>query len=197
MTDEQLEIVKNNPELIVRYMASKRFVSFARYLKPQLVMTNFHKVYYEVLDRFAHGEIKKLIVSVQPQAGKSEASSRLLPAFIEGLNPDKKIIIGSYSADIAKGFNLDVQRIINDDKYKVIFPDTFLNTARVRMDNVYRCNSEVSEMVGHTGSVKAVGRSGSLTGRSVDIAILDDLYKDFAEANSSLIREAAWNGTLR
>lgn len=60
------------------------------------------------------------------------------------------------------------------------------------MDNVYKCNSEVSEMVGHTGSLRAVGRSGSLTGKSVDISILDDVYKDYNEANSGLIREQAW-----
>lgn len=122
----------------------------------------------------------------------SEGSSRLLPAFLLGLNPDRKIIIGSYNADQAKSFNYDVQKLINSEAYKAVFPDSFLNTARVRMDNVYKCNSEVSEMVGHSGFLRAVGRSGSLTGKSVDVSILDDVYKDFNEANSTLIREQAW-----
>lgn len=106
-----LEYIKNNPELVVRYMATKRFCNFARYIKPQLEVTNFHKAYYEVLDRFAKGQIKKLIVSCPPQHGKSEASSRLLPSFILGQNPDKKIVIGSYNAETAKSFNYDVQRL--------------------------------------------------------------------------------------
>ena len=190
--NEKIEYLKQNPELVVRYMASKRFTNFARYIKPQLEMTDFHKKYYDILDRFAHGKIRKLIVSCPPQHGKSEASSRLLPSFLLGLNPDLKIIIGSYNAEMAKSFNYDVQKIINTDQYKAIFPDSFLNTARVRMDNVYKCNSEVSEMVGHSGFLRAVGRSGPLTGRSVDISILDDVYKDFSEANSSLVREIAW-----
>ena len=122
----------------------------------------------------------------------SEASSRLLPAFLLGRDPDKRIVIGSYNADTAKSFNYDVQKIINCEQYRSIFPDSYLNTARVRMANVYKCNSEVSEMVGHVGSLRAVGRSGSLTGKSVDISILDDVYKDFNEANSGLIREQAW-----
>lgn len=192
MTQEQIERIKENPELLIRYMASQRFVNFARYLKPKLEMTDFHQKYYEVLNRFAHGEIRKLIVSVPPQFGKSEGSSRLLPAFLLGLNPDRKIIIGSYNADQAKSFNYDVQKLINSDAYKAVFPDSFLNTARVRLDNVYKCNSEVSEMVGHSGFLRAVGRSGSLTGKSVDVSILDDVYKDFNEANSNLIREQAW-----
>lgn len=187
-----IEYIKQNPEMVVRYMASKRFTNFARYIYPKLEMTFFHKAYYEVLDKFAHGEIKKLIVSCPPQVGKSLGSSRLLPSFLLGLDPDRKIVICSYNAEMAKSFNYDVQKIITTDQYKAIFPDSFLNTARVRMDNVYKCNSEVSEMVGHEGFLRAVGRSGPLTGRSVDVAILDDIYKDFAEANSGLVRELAW-----
>lgn len=198
INNDVLERIKQNPEDLVRYVASKRFSTFARYVKPQLEMTNFHKVYYEILDRFAHKEIKKLIISCQPQIGKSEASSRLLPSFLLGLNPDLKIVICSYNADQAKSFNRDVQRIVNSDAYKAVFPDTFFNNGRMRMDNVYQCNSEVSEPVGRNGFVRAVGRNGALTGKSVDIAILDDIYKDFNEANSALIREQAfkWFSTV-
>ena len=184
-----LERAQENPELLVRYMASKRFTNFARYMNPQLDMTNFHKNYYEVLNRFAHGEIRKLIVSVPPQSGKSQGSSRFLPAFLLGLNPDLKIVIGSYNADQAKSFNRDVQRIVNSEAYRAVFPDTFFNNGKLRMENVYLCNSEVSEPVGHSGFVRGVGRGGALTGKSVDILILDDLYKDYKEACSPIVRE--------
>ena len=198
MSEEELKQIQENPELLVRFMASKRFSNFARYMKPQLDMTNFHKVYYEILDRFAKGEIRKLIVSVSPQCGKSEGSSRLLPAFLLGLNPDLKIVIGSYNADQAKSFNRDVQRIVNSEAYKATFPDTYFNNGKLRMDNVYLCNSEVSEPVGHSGFVRAVGRNGALTGKAVDILILDDVYKDYNEANSPIIREQAfkWYSTV-
>ena len=189
---ETLERIKSQPEELVRFVASQQFPTFARYIDPKLEMTNFHKVYYDLLDRFAHKEIRRLIISVPPQSGKTQGSTRFLPAFLEGLNPDYKIVLCSYNADQAKSFNRDVQRIINSEAYKAVFPDTFLNNGRMRMDNVYQCNSVVSEPVGHKGFVRAVGRSGALTGKSVDIAILDDVYKDFEEANSALIREQAW-----
>lgn len=192
MNAETLEKIKKDPEGLVKFVASKRLPNFARYIDPKLVMTDFHKTYYEVLDMFAHKKIRKLIVSVPPQHGKSQGSSRFLPSFLLGMNPDLKIIIGSYNADQAKSFNADVQRIVNSEAYKAVFPDTFFNNGRMRMDNVYKCNSEVSEPVGHKGFVRAVGRSGALTGKSVDISILDDVYKDFNEANSTLIREQAW-----
>ena len=122
----------------------------------------------------------------------SQGSSRFLPAFLLGLNPDLKIVIGSYNADQAKSFNRDVQRIVNSEAYRAVFPDTFFNNGKLRMDNVYLCNSEVSEPVGHSGFVRAVGRNGALTGKSVDILILDDVYKDYNEANSPIIREQAF-----
>ena len=187
------DTIKANPELVVRYMASKRLSNFARYMKPKMDMSPFHKVYYEVLDRFAHQEIKKLIVSIAPQHGKSEGSSRMLPAFLLGLNPDLKIIIGSYNADVAQNFNRDVQRIIKSEAYRATFPNTRLNDGRQRMDNIYRCNADLTEVIGRDGSLAAVGRNGSLTSRTVDISILDDVYKDFQEANSPTVRNIAWN----
>lgn len=184
--------IKENPELVVRYMAGRRLENYARYMKPKLEISPFHRTYYEILDRFAHRRIKRMIVSVPPQHGKSEGSSRMLPSFLLGLNPDLKIVIGSYNADVAQNFNRDVQRIIKSEAYRATFPNTVLNDGKVKMENVYRCNAEITEPVGRDGSLAAVGRNGSLTSRSVDISILDDVYKDFQEANSPTIREVAW-----
>ncbi len=48
------------------------------------------------------------------------------------------------------------------------------------------------DIVGRKGGLRVVGRDGSLTGSRVDVMILDDMYKDAAEANSSIIRENVW-----
>jgi predicted phage terminase large subunit-like protein len=123
----------------------------------------------------------------------SEGSSRKLPAFMLGLNPDKKICIGSYAATIARDFNRDVQRIIDTPSYRELFPGTYLNGSNVvTMANTYLRNSDVIEMVGHKGSLRVVGRGGSLTSKTVDVSILDDVYKDYAEGNSPIVRNAAW-----
>lgn len=188
-----LQFVKNSPNTIVREAAKVDLLAFSRYMQPNLDIQPFHEVYYKVLNKFAYGEIKKLIVTIPPQHGKSEASSRKLPAFILGLNPDKKIAIGSYSTSFARDFNRDVQKIIDTREYNELFPDTFLSRSnKVSFSNVYQRNSDVIECVGHTGSLRVVGRGGPLTGKPVDIAILDDVYKDYAEANSPVIRKAAW-----
>lgn len=123
----------------------------------------------------------------------SEGSSRKLPAFMLGLNPDTKICIGSYAATIARDFNRDVQRIIDTPRYRELFPETYLNGSNVvTMANTYLRNSDVIEMVGRKGSLRVVGRGGSLTSKTVDVSILDDVYKDYAEGNSPIVRNAAW-----
>ena len=197
MTKEELlkiyAAIKSNPSEIVKVAARNRLRNFARYIKTDLSLEPFHIVYYTLLDKFAHGEIQKMIVQMPPQHGKSEGSSRMLPSFILGLDPDKKICIGSYAATIARDFNRDVQRIIDTPRYKELFPKTFLNGSNaVTMSNTYLRNSDVIEMVGHNGSLRVVGRGGSLTSKTVDVSILDDVYKDYAEGNSPIIRNAAW-----
>lgn len=123
----------------------------------------------------------------------SEGSSRKLPSFMLGLNPDRKVCIGSYAATIARDFNRDVQRIIDTNKYRELFPETYLNGSNGKVaSNVYIRTSDVIEMVGHKGSLRVVGRGGALTSKTVDIAILDDVYKDYKEGNSPIIRESAW-----
>jgi predicted phage terminase large subunit-like protein len=165
---------------------------FARYMRHDLEVTNFQSVYYKVLDAFAKGRIKKLIISIPPQHGKSTGSSVFLPAFLLGRNPDLKVCIGSYSATMARDFNRMVQRIIDTDEYRVLFPDTRLVAGRAGADARYQRNSDVFECVGYTGGLRVVGRGGPLTGKPVDVAILDDVYKDYQEANSPVVRESAW-----
>ena len=190
---EALQYMRENPREIVKAAARKDLLAFARYMQPSLNIQPFHMVYYTILNEFAKGRIKKLIVTISPQHGKSEASSRKLPAYLLGQNPDLKIVIGSYSSSLARDFNRDVQKIIDTPEYYDLFPNTFLSRSnKVTASNVFQRNSDIIECVGHTGSLRVVGRGGSLTGKTVDISILDDVYKDYAEANSPVIREATW-----
>lgn len=196
MEDRSADILKNlpNPDELVREAARRRLLNFARYMQTDFDATAFHRAYYGVLDAFAHGKIRRLIVQAPPQHGKSQGSSRMLPAFMLGLNPDLRIFIGSYAATIANDFNRDIQRIIDTPEYSTLFPATALAGSDYAQQTAgtYLRNSDVFEVVGHRGSLRAVGRGGSLTSKTVDVAILDDVYKDYAEGNSPIIREAAW-----
>lgn len=161
---------------------------------PTFEAAPFHEVYYKVLDLFAQGIIKNLMVTMPPQHGKSEGSTRRLPAYLLGMNPDRKIAVGSYNASFARKFNRDIQRIIDNKEYNKLFPETILNQSNVvTVSDSWLRNSDEFEIVNHRGGLKAVGRGGALTGSPVDVMVMDDLYKDYEEGNSPIIRDSVWN----
>ncbi len=187
-------VLTQHPELFLQEGARRQLVWFAQYMQPSFQPTRFHIAYYRILEMFARGHIRKLIIQAPPQHGKSQGSSRFLPAYMLGLDPDLKIVICSYAATIAKDFNRDVQRLIDCNEYRAVFPDTALNGSNVvTIANNYLRNSDVFEIVNHLGSLRVVGRGGSLTSKTVDVMIYDDLYKDSQEANSPQIRQSSWD----
>lgn len=85
------------------------FTEFADRVFPGLEKGGFHAAYYQVLEAFARGRIRRLMVTIPPQHGKSLGATTLLPAYMLGLDPDLKIAIASYSAALANRFNKRVQ----------------------------------------------------------------------------------------
>ena len=166
------------------------FTEFADRVFPGLEKGGFHAAYYQVLEAFARGRIRRLMVTIPPQHGKSLGATTLLPAYMLGLDPDLKIAIASYSAALANRFNKRVQRIMDSALYRALFPGTSIKRAGERSD--YVRTADMAEVIGCSGELLSVGREGSLTGNRVDVFILDDLYKDAMEANSPLIRENCW-----
>ena len=166
------------------------FEEFALAVYPFLDITPFHRTYYSILEAYACGRIRKLIISVPPQHGKSVGATTLLPAYMLGLDPDARIAIASYSGTLASKFNRRVQRILESREYAAMFPDTTIKCG-TKPPGYIRTSDEV-EIVGYKGELISVGREGSLTGNRVDCFILDDLYKDAMEAQSPVVRANCW-----
>ena len=187
----------------LQLVPQENLLSFTRHTLPSFAPAPFHLAYYEVLTRFAMGEIKKLMITMPPQHGKSEGATRRLPAFVLGQDPDKRIAIVSYNAIKARKFNRELQRIMDDDRYYELFPQTLLAgqasyQEQGRRSRNYARNSDECEIVGCQGSFKTIGVGGSLTGEPVDMLIMDDLYKDASSAWSPVIRQnvADWYDTV-
>lgn len=176
--------------IFIYIMNTISFEEYAQTVYPFLSLTNFHRTYYRVLQMFAEAKIRRLIVTMPPQHGKSVGSTTLLPAYILGLDPDLRVAIASYSASLANKFNRRVQRIIESKEYSELFPQTTIKQGG-KPANYIRTADEV-EIIGRRGELLSVGREGALTGNRVDVFILDDLYKDAIEANSPVTRENCW-----
>ena len=100
------------------------FTDYALAVYPFLELEWFHRTYYRVLEAFAEGRVRRLMISMPPQHGKSVGATTLLPAYLLGLDPDLRIAIASYSASLASKFNRRVQRILESQEYAAFFPDT-------------------------------------------------------------------------
>ena len=95
--------------------------------------------------------------------------------------------------------NRDVQRIIDSREYAGLYPETRLNTANIRAAvGSWLRNSDEFEIVGRQGGLVTVGIGGGLTGRALDVLIIDDPYKDPKDAWSPTVRRSIqdWYDTV-
>ena len=171
-----------------RRQAGKKLSKFITYCKDDYDLQWYQKLVCDKLDALLDGTLgkDKLMIFIPPQHGKSEISSRQLPAYALGKNPDLKIALGSYAASLSSKFCQDCQSIIDSDKYKKVFQDTVIGDESTKRQDYF-------EITNKDGYYKSVGIGGGLTGFTVDIGIVDDPFKDRAEARSKVIRERAWS----
>lgn len=186
------EDINNTLQFLLEH-ANEYFPYFVVSINRNYEMKWFHRLVAEKCQQLYEGTIKKLMVFMPPQHGKSEVISRMFPAWVLGKNPDLKIVGTSNSAELAQQFSRAIQRIIDSEEYKAVFPGTYLNGANSRnMVRGYLRNIDIFEPVGHKGFYKAVGVGGSLTGTPADMAIIDDPVKDAIEAQSVTFRNRVW-----
>ncbi|WP_312024726.1 phage terminase large subunit [Nonomuraea sp. WAC 01424] len=96
--------------------------------------------------------------------------------------PDTRVAIASYEHGVARRWG----RAIRDD---ILVHGSKLGLS-VRDD---LSAQHEWQLVGHEGGVYAAGIGGALTGRPVDLMVIDDPIKDRAQADSPTYRERAWD----
>lgn len=185
-------------ELLKRRKARSNLQDFICYINPDYIVSDFSRTVCKQLDEFivrlVNCERPVLILGAPPQHGKSDIVSRYLPAFFFGHYPDHRIAGLSYSKDLASDMNRDVQRIMLGDEYLALFPDSHLNSKRaVNVDVEAKRNSETFEIVGRKGTYIGQGVGGPLTGKKVDLGIIDDPIKNAREALSETTKNSIWN----
>ena len=182
--------LKLKRESLRRKAANGDFMSFIYYCNVRYKAHWHHKLIAKELEGFLKDpDRKRLMLFMPPQHGKSEIVSRAFPAFAFGMNPDLKIAACSYGDDLARSFNTDVKSYMRDTPYyQEIFPGVKIKRGKD--------NTKEFHIHGHYGSYKCTGVGGALSGRSVDLAIIDDPVKDYKEAISEVTRESIWQWYL-
>jgi predicted phage terminase large subunit-like protein len=167
----------------------KDFVSFVRkvfhVLNPGAI---FHMNWHicaiaHHLEQVWLGNIKRLIITVPPRSLKSIMCSVAFPAFVLGQDPTKRLIVASYSADLAIKHGNDFRTVVNSAEDHAIFP-------AMRISVMKNTQSEV--VTTQNGFRLAISVDGALTGRGGDIIIIDDPIAALA-AGSQKSREHVAN----
>jgi predicted phage terminase large subunit-like protein len=185
-------------ELLSRRKSRVDVLSFIQYVKDDYIVSSFSRELCTALNQFYDdvkaGKRPVLIVEAPPQHGKSEIVSRMLPGWLLGVDPSLSIGGISYGKDLASDMNRDIQRVMLGDEYKKIFPDSSLSKKRITtVDVEAKRNSDTFEIVGNKGRYVSQGVGGPLTGKRLDIGIIDDPIKNSKEALSKTVKEGLWN----
>ncbi|QHJ78575.1 MAG: hypothetical protein [Caudoviricetes sp.] len=169
----------------------RSFSNFVMHTMPSYKQGWFNKQLCDALEQFYRdveaGKQPRLIIQAPPRHGKSQLVSRQFPAWCFAQNPDLNVIASSYSSDLAKRMNRDVQRVLEDnpftDCYGVFLPSN--KDKKVK-------TSDLFELVNGKGAYRSSGVGTGITGMGADIGIIDDPVKDAKEANSETVRNSIW-----
>jgi hypothetical protein len=192
---EQKQQIAAKIEAAKRLMAARQaresFIDFMQFMMPDpnnpgqslYKVKPHHVMLAEALEEVESGKCMRLLISMPPQHGKSQQSSRGFPSWVWGRSPHKNIMLGTYNQDFANEFGDDIRNIVSSPQYRQVFAKFSLRKGSKAKDHMVTLEG---------GKFSALGRGGSGTGRPADLFIIDDPIKDAKEAESLTIRNDVW-----
>ena len=164
-----LELLKTYAAQITQNLSKESFLDFIQHVYPGYKVGPHHLKLIQIFEDIAAGKKKRVIVNIAPRHGKSELISYLAPAWFLGKYPQKKIIMGSHTADLAVNFGRRVRNLVGSESYKDIFPQVELQS-----------DSKSASRWGtnFNGEYFAIGVGGALAGRGADLFIIDDPHSE-------------------
>jgi len=112
---------------------------------------------------------------------KTDLATRTFIPWFMGRNPSKNAMVCSYSADLASDdFGASIKARMNSALYSQTFPGAVLTRDS---------RSKTSFTTKSGGHFYSVGFGGGVTGKRLDLIVLDDLIKNKAEAESDAVQQ--------
>jgi hypothetical protein len=133
------------------------------------------------LARVADGEFDRLLIAVPPQTGKTTLAGVWTPFWWLARNPAARVIIGSYSSNLATGRGKQVRKLVQRQGW------------RYGLEVEWGSGQVNDWQLTSGGGVASRGVGAGVTGLPGDLLILDDVHKSRAEAESPTLRDAVWD----
>lgn len=190
-------------DLLEQWWIKKSRVNFLAYRKymrcDNLIVNWFVADLCARLQQFYFDLIAKkrpvLLIQTPPQHGKSIAVMDFI-GWLCGKSPAMKVIFASYSNNLGVRCNLQIQRTMDLDKYRNIFPEISISTNEA-VTNKVRRNSEQIEFMDKNGYItggifRNTTVQGAITGETLDVGFIDDPVKGREEASSLRQSQKIW-----
>lgn len=117
-------------------------------------------------------DLNRLIISCCIRSGKSQFHSIILPLYFLLLNPTKKVILISSTAERASLFSSTVRNLM----------EKFGHINSVSLDPKWRSRDKIKTIQG--GTLDSFGAGSSVAGLGAHLLICDDIYKNQEQADS-------------
>jgi len=187
--------------LLCRRRARERLLAFACYVgygipltvagdagAPQtgreFAIAEHHALMAEELEAMRQGASSgRLLINTPPRCGKSLLVSGLFPAWLIGNDPTLRIAVCGYSEDFSRNvLAQQFAQIVECEEYRRLFGDVFADDSK----------SMVEWRTKRGGSISFLGVGSAMTGRTLQVVILDDLIKGSETSASPALLESVW-----
>lgn len=171
-------------------LAKRYFTDYVEFTHHGLYKHARHtKLICNLLTEILNGRNKRIIITMPPRHSKSMTITETFPSFFLLNNPDKRVIVASYSDELAKQFG-------RRNKQKFVECSDWFNLA---LSNE-KSTSQLWEIAEHRGGMLSTAIGGAITGQGADLLLIDDPVKNAQEATSLTYRNRVYNeyqATLR
>lgn len=159
-------------------------------IEPGYVVTPAIKMLGEALEETLNERRGRLLITMPPQEGKTELTGVWTVLRALQQDPDRRVILASYSSDLAEESSQRARNIIQAHGSEA--KDTM--TGREAPDKLGialaadRARSANWRLKGFRGGMVSVGFGGTITGRPADCLIIDDPLKGMQQSDSATER---------
>lgn len=140
----------------------------------------------EHLHAVHRGEIRRLIINIPPRTLKSTCVSIAYPAWLLGVDPTVRTIVGSYAQSLSERLSTDTRLIMEHPWYQQVFPET-----KIAEDQNQKRKFQTTKR----GHRIATSVGSGITGEGGDYLLMDDPHNPL-QTESDIQRQEAldWFG---
>lgn len=176
-------MIYQNFTSLARSLAQSNLIHYATLVDSNYKANWHHKIIAEKLQEVESGKIKRLMICVPPRHWKSYLASILFPSWYLWKNPEKSVMITSYSASLSETFSRQCRNLLYDHNYQRVFNTRVADDAK----------SVKEWLTNRWWKYIASWVWWAITGKGFDIWIIDDPVSNREEAESETISQNIWD----